>query len=140
MRNGFDSIKGIFCILGIGAVFFFSTSCETRKSLTKKRITGVERSLLETVSIKETIPKKMDIMERMLYYRVPGVSLAVIDNYEIEWSKAYGINEVDTNNLVDTTTLFQVGELGLPLTALGILHFVEKGDLKLDEDSNPHSR
>ena len=136
MRNGFDSFKGISCILGIGAVIIFFASCETRESLTKKRITGVERSLLETVTIKETIPKKMDIMERMLYYRVPGVSLAVIDNYEIEWSKAYGVKEVDTSHLVNPTTLFQVGELGLPLTALGILHFVEKGDLNLDEDVN----
>ena len=102
----------------------------------KKRMRGVERNLLETVTIKDTPPKKMNIQERMLYYRVPGISLAVFDNYDKEWSQTYGLKESETDDPVDTASLFQVGGLSLPVTTLGILHFMERGDLDLDEDVN----
>jgi CubicO group peptidase (beta-lactamase class C family) len=112
------------------------SGCETSETLTRKRIKSVERSLLETVSIKGMPLKKMELPERMSYYRVPGISLAVIDNYQIEWAKAYGIKKVSLSDPVTTETLFQAGELSQPVAALAVLSFVEKGILNLDEDIN----
>ncbi len=37
----------------------------------------------------------MTLAERMVYYNVPGVSIAVINNDQIEWAKGYGVLEAD---------------------------------------------
>lgn len=69
--------------LGLAALLI-PAGCETRAaSLTKKRIKGVEKGLLRAVVIKGTTPEKMAIKDRMAFYKVPGVSIAVIDRYGI---------------------------------------------------------
>jgi CubicO group peptidase (beta-lactamase class C family) len=73
------------------------------------------------------------LMER---HRVPGVSIAVINDFEIEWAKGYGILEAGGDEPVTTDTLFQAASVGKPLTAAAALHFVEQGLLDLDGDVN----
>jgi CubicO group peptidase (beta-lactamase class C family) len=46
------------------------------------------------------------VIDRIEYYNVPGVSVAVINNDEIEWSKGYGTLEVGSNKPVTPDTLF----------------------------------
>lgn len=73
------------------------------------------------------------LMERR---HVPGVSIAVINDSEIEWAKGYGVLEAGGDEPVTTDTLFQAASVGKPLTAAATLHFVEQGLLNLDEDVN----
>ena len=47
---------------------------------------AVENNLLPPVMIKEQPIKNMNIQERMDFYHVPGVSIAVINNFSIESS------------------------------------------------------
>jgi CubicO group peptidase (beta-lactamase class C family) len=47
------------------------------------------------------------LFERMAHYRVPGVSLAVVCDYDLEWAKAYGIHQVGSDRTVTTETFFQ---------------------------------
>jgi len=136
MKN-FRKINLLFIFITVaffGLCFF--PGCNTQKSLTKKRIKAVEKSLLESASIKGMPLKKMKLAERMSYYRVPGLSLAVINNYCIEWAKAYGIKEASSSELVTTETLFQGGDLSQPVTALAALALTEKGVFDLDENIN----
>ena len=35
----------------------------------------------------------MNLIDRMAYYQVPGVSIAMIDENKIEWVRAYGLRE-----------------------------------------------
>ena len=76
------------------------------------------------------------LIDRMEHYNVPGVSVAVIDNNEIEWSKGYGKLEVESNKSVTPNTLFQSASIGKSLTAAATMHFVENGYLNLDENVN----
>jgi hypothetical protein len=46
------------------------------------------------------------LSERMAHYRVPGVSIAVVDDYALQWAKAYGIHQVGCDRAVTTETLF----------------------------------
>jgi len=78
----------------------------------------------------------MTLAERMEHYHVPGVSIAVINNYEIEWAKGYGVLEAGGNEPVTPDTLFQSASIGKPVTAAAALHFVEQGLLNLDENVN----
>ena len=76
------------------------------------------------------------LLDRMEHYNVPGASIAVINNDEIEWAKGYGKLEVGGNKTVTPDTLFQSASVGKSLTAAATMHFVETGYLSLDENVN----
>ena len=67
---------------------------------------------------------------------MPGLSIAVVDNFHIVWTKAYGVIEAGSNTPVTPRTLFQAGSISKPVAASGALYLVEQGKLSLDEDVN----
>jgi CubicO group peptidase (beta-lactamase class C family) len=77
-----------------------------------------------------------NILDRMRYYHVPGVSLAVVDNFRIAYASGFGVTEFGGTKLVDTTTLFLAGSISKPVFASGALRLVEQGKLSLDTDIN----
>lgn len=81
-------------------------------------------------------PLQMTPQELMKLYKVPGLSIAVIDNYKIIWAKAYGVTDAGSNTPVTTTTLFQAGSISKPVAATAALYLVQQGKLSLDEDVN----
>jgi CubicO group peptidase (beta-lactamase class C family) len=76
------------------------------------------------------------IAKRMRHHRVPGVSIAVIDRYEIAWAKGYGVVESGGDRPVTPETLFQAASIGKPLTAVAAIRFVELGLLDPDRNVN----
>jgi CubicO group peptidase (beta-lactamase class C family) len=76
------------------------------------------------------------LADRMVHYRVPGVSIAVIDNYQIEWSCGFGAIEAGSTKPVTSHTLFQAASISKSFSALGALLLVEQGKLSLDKDVN----
>jgi len=76
------------------------------------------------------------IAERMEYYNVQGISIAVINDNKIEWSKGYGVLEAGKNQLVTSETLFNACSVAKPVSAAGVLTLVERGLLDLDENVN----
>jgi CubicO group peptidase (beta-lactamase class C family) len=81
-------------------------------------------------------PLQLSLQRLMEVYKVPGLSIAVIDDYKIAWAKAYGVTDVGSNTPVTTKTLFQAGSISKPVAATGALYLVEQGKLSLDEDVN----
>lgn len=80
--------------------------------------------------------KRMNMEERMNIYNIKGVSIAVINDFQLEWAKGYGVKEAGLSRPVTPNTLFQSGSIGKSVVAAAALHFVESGDLNLDEDVN----
>jgi CubicO group peptidase (beta-lactamase class C family) len=78
----------------------------------------------------------LDIKKLMTLFNVPGLSVAVIDDYQIAWAKGYGETGVDASSPVTTHTLFQAGSLSKPVATAGALYLVQTGKLSLDEDVN----
>lgn len=90
--------------------------------------------------IKGQAPNTVTIWERMKQYRVPGVSVAVINDYEVEWEEGYGVKEAGGSEAVTPDTLFQAASISKPVAATAALYYVEKGILGLDEDVNSRLR
>lgn len=68
---------------------------------------------------------------------VRGVSIAVINKYEIEWTKGYGFADLESKRRpVEVTTLFQAGSISKPVAAVAAMKLVEQGKLALDQDIN----
>ena len=49
--------------------------------------------MLPPFSVKGEPTAAMTLADRMKFYKVPGVSIAVINNGKIEWAKGYGALE-----------------------------------------------
>lgn len=78
----------------------------------------------------------MTIAELLEHFNVPGVSIAVIHDYEIHWAKGYGIADVETGATVDTETMFQAASISKPVNAMAVMKAVQDGKFGLDDDVN----
>ena len=76
------------------------------------------------------------VAELMEEFGVPGVSVAVIQDFKIHWAKAYGVADVETGQLVDIETMFQAASISKPVAAIGVLRAVQDGLFSLDDDIN----
>ena len=96
----------------------------------------IERGLRALVRVADRPDTSFDIRDRMSLYHVPGLSIAVIDDYRVVWAKGFGVKEFGKSEPVDTSTLFLAGSISKPVFATGALALVEQGRLALDEDIN----
>jgi CubicO group peptidase (beta-lactamase class C family) len=87
---------------------------------------------------KAPAPKAQTLIERMAFYKVPGVSLAVIDEFKIQWSKGYGEIKAGSGKAVTEATIFEAASTTKALVAAVVLHFVDKGRFDLDADVNTY--
>jgi CubicO group peptidase (beta-lactamase class C family)/predicted transcriptional regulator YdeE len=100
------------------------------------RLKRVEATAVELPSASAEAPLRLNLAELMKTYNVPGLSIAVIENYKIVDAKAYGVIAPGSTTPVTTRTLFQAGSISKPVAATGALYLVEHGKLALDENVN----
>ena len=67
---------------------------------------------------------------------VPGMSIAVIRDFDIHWSRGYGVADVSTGAKVEPDTLFQAASISKPIAAMAVLKAVQDGKFTLDQDVN----
>ncbi len=115
-------------------IFLFLAQCETYHSIRKRRIKSVEKGLLKAVVFKGQKPERMKLSQRMKYYRVPAVSIAVIDKFHLDWARAYGRKNIEIPEPATVDTLFQAASLSQSVSALAALYLVQQGRLQLDDD------
>lgn len=73
------------------------------------------------------------ILSEMKAKGVQGLSIAVIRNGEVEWSRGYGVTDFETGAPVGEDTTFQVASLGKMSAAYAVMMLVEKGSVTLDD-------
>jgi D-alanyl-D-alanine carboxypeptidase len=69
------------------------------------------------------------IMERQ---HIPGMSVVVIKNGEVQELKGYGVTDITTKQLVSPDTKFVIGSNTKPFTAMAAMMLVEEGKVDLD--------
>ncbi len=94
------------------------------------RIAHIETTLVQTKT------GYRSLLQRMSDHRIPGVSIAVINEYQLEWTRGYGVREMGTADYVDADTPFQACSISKPVAAMAALRLVEQGRLDLDVDIN----
>jgi CubicO group peptidase (beta-lactamase class C family) len=89
----------------------------------------------EYVKIDAISRSVLGIMKR---YEVPGVSIALFREFEIEWARGYGVANADTKAPVEPLTLFQAASVSKPVAAVAAMRLVETGRLGLDRNVNDY--
>lgn len=103
---------------------------------TEADIKAIENGLIKNILIKGDSVKKMNIEARMAHYKVPGLSIAIVQNGKIQWAKGYGFANTETKTKIDVNTLFQAGSISKPLAALSALKLAQEGQLDLNKNVN----
>ena len=117
-------LAGLACLL-------FASSSLGQKSVTEL-IAEIE-SLQPDPSSEEG---QYTLAELMANANVPGLSIAVIKDFEVHWAKGYGIADITTGKAVDSETLFQAASISKPVNAMALLKTAQDGTLSIDADIN----
>lgn len=99
----------------------------------EEQIKQVENNLRGRVKISNN---GFNIQDRMKYYGVNGLSIAVIQNYNLIWAKGYGWADISEKRPVTNHTLFQAASNSKSLNAMAVLKLVQDHKIDLYADIN----
>ncbi|WP_077923983.1 serine hydrolase [Spirosoma sp. 209] len=100
------------------------------------RIAAVENNLIPYVPVAGL--NGWSLEERMRFHQVPGLTVAVIRNYKLDWQKSYGLADTVTRKPVTAETMFSAGSISKLVTAMAALRLVDQGKLDLDTPINQY--
>lgn len=107
---------------------------ETRSSADLAHIADIETAL--RVTSPDGVVGVETLAARMAEVKVPGVSIAFIEDGKVKWTRGYGLADVAAGKPVTPDTLFQAASMSKALAAVASLRLVEQGKLDLDQDIN----
>jgi CubicO group peptidase (beta-lactamase class C family) len=128
--------SSVFPVIAFSICAVLPLDAQSNPNTQEARIRRVETDVVDMRMGGNEPALRLDLLKLMQVYKVPGLSIAVIDNFQIVWAKAYGVIEAGSNTPVTPRTLFQAGSISKPVAASGALYLVEHGKLSLDEDVN----
>jgi len=115
-----------------------SPAADEAQARLAERIAKVENGLVEfnPAAVAVQASKGLTLAERMAFYKVPGVSIAVINDRRIEWVKSYGVLKAGGVAAVAADSLFEAASTSKAIVAVIVLGLVQEGKLDLDQDVN----
>lgn len=84
-------------------------------------------------AIKETTYSGMSFYERMDFYKVPALSVCVLEDGNIH-TECFGYRDRENKIEADDETLFQAASISKVLLVIAVLRLAEAGKVDLDED------
>jgi CubicO group peptidase (beta-lactamase class C family) len=124
------------CACAVLVLLSLTTFRAYAQNNTAPNITKVENGLFAPVQIEGE--KTWNILDRMAYYKTPGLSIAVIQNYRLVWAKGFGFANDSSKTVVTTQTLFQAGSISKSFNAVGVLKLVQDKKIDLYTDINTY--
>ncbi|BDT59399.1 hypothetical protein MasN3_28930 [Massilia varians] len=94
-------------------------------------ITRIEAGLRPAVALANAPLRTERLQDAMARLKVPGVSVAVIHDGKLAWTRGYGVAWAG-GPAVTPETLFQAASVSKPVAAMAVLRMVEQGRLELD--------
>ncbi|MGV2895569.1 serine hydrolase domain-containing protein [Achromobacter sp. AGC78] len=120
-------------LLAIGTLLLAAGGCQSLPPAAPATIAkGDYAAVVEYLA--QRIPYDMDAA------RVPGVSIAIVDDQRVVWSTGFGVADASRHRLATRDTLYRVGAISKVVTAAAVLRAADDGRLPLDapaEDALP---
>lgn len=97
-------------------------------------LTAVSRAPAQAMKVSADSQAKMEtaIATFMTASKVPGLSVAVVQDGEIAWSAGFGMADVENSVPATSQTVYRIGSISKPFTATAAMALWEQGKLNLD--------
>jgi CubicO group peptidase (beta-lactamase class C family) len=97
-------------------------------------LSAVSRAPAQAGKLSEERRTKMEteIATFMAASKVPGLSVAIVQDGEVVWSAGFGMADLENSVPATSQTVYRVGSISKPLTATAALALWEQGKLNLD--------
>jgi len=95
-----------------------------------------ENGLRRAITVHGQEQSRFLLADRMKHYRVPGVSVAVVDDCRIVDARGFGTS-AGGRPAITPGTLFQAGSISKSIGAVAALRLVDERKLELDSDVRP---
>jgi len=70
---------------------------------------------------------------RHLFERIPGISVGIVHDQDLLWTKGYGYSNLETKRPADADTLYSICSISKLFTAIGIMQLRDQNKLRLDD-------
>ncbi len=77
-----------------------------------------------------------DIASWMEFYQVPGVSVAVINDFQLDYVEVHGVKSRSTQEPVTDRTRFQAASISKSVSSVGVVRLAQEGVISLDAEVN----
>jgi CubicO group peptidase (beta-lactamase class C family) len=95
--------------------------------------TPAQHVAIQTTFDKQLITRlEQTIPPLMAQGDIPGLSIALVRNAEVVWSRGFGVKNVETKKAVDDNTVFEAASLSKPVFAYAVMKLVDSGKIDLD--------
>src|SRR5204863_5431737 len=71
------------------------------------------------------------VVQFMIRYHIPGMSIAIEKNGKLLYAKGYGYADKAKKQEVTTESLFRVGDISSTITSMAIMKLIEAGKLSM---------
>lgn len=132
------SFKSNLLLVSVFSLFCFADSIYAAQKTNKVAQTQKYEQLLSRF----VAPNKQELSydDFLKHYKVPGLSFAVVDNYQVVYSHTAGLKETGTQNKIDSNTAFSTASISKPVTATIVAMLAEQGKLELDAPVSQYLR
>lgn len=73
------------------------------------------------------------VINKMNHYNIPGLSIGLIRNDSIIYTKGYGVRSIKNDNLVTENTVFHTASISKLFTAVAIMKLIEQNAITIDD-------
>jgi CubicO group peptidase (beta-lactamase class C family) len=120
----------IICCLPVVIITTSSLNLNTSKQLmgpVNKRLKNELSDFEHTPYIDRQVNRFMERSELM------GVSLAVVKDEKLVFSRGYGFSDIENNELTSPQHLFRLASVSKLVTAVAVMNLIENGELRLSD-------
>ncbi len=75
---------------------------------------------------------------QMAYKRLPGISMAVVYDQDVIWSKGFGYSDLQEKRPATTETIYSICSISKLFTSIGVMQLRDEGKLRLDDPISRH--
>jgi CubicO group peptidase (beta-lactamase class C family) len=104
----------------------------------EERIGGIITNLRPKGVLPNQYGPPQNLSDRMTLEQIPGLSVAVVSDGEIEWARGFGVKEYGQHGPVTTETLFEAASITKTIFTAALMKLASEGVLDLDEDVNSY--
>jgi CubicO group peptidase (beta-lactamase class C family) len=98
------------------------------------RLMGASEFLEEHSSVADAV-KLLDVWleEQRGYKEIPGLSIGIVYDQELIWTKGYGYSDMDSKSPATPATIYRIASITKLFTSTAIMQLRDAGKLRLDD-------